>query len=232
MATDNKPKALKGITPKGIAGWPKLNVPDEYKGKKSYKTNLTLSAEDAAPMIEMIAKATEEAHAATVAQLKETIANGKTGDAKAKAKKALAALVTGVPYADAVDAEGNETGDIVFKFKANAEFEDKKTKKIKQIKIPLFDAKGKPTNAAIWGGSEIRVAYALIPYYVASANTCGVSLRIEGIKVINLVSSGGGYSADSLGFGEEEDGYDAGDMTGDESTGSCEPADPEDVADF
>lgn len=226
-----KPALVRGVTPKGIAAWPHLNRPDEFKGKKSYKVNLTLSGDESADLIEKIEEATKAAHAETVTKLEDTIKNGKTGDAKAKAKKALAALTIGYPHSPAVDADGNETGDIVFKFKANAEFEDKKTGRIKPITIPLFDAKGQPTKASIWGGSTIRVAYALIPYYVASANTCGVSLRIEGVKVINLVSGSGGRGADSLGFGEAEEGYEASDMEGDESTDS-ETSDATDEEDF
>lgn len=232
MASD-KPKLVTGITPKGVAGWPKLNVPDEYQGKKTYKTNLTLNAEDSAGLIEKINKETDKCVADTKAKLELTIKEGKTGDAKAKAKKALAALTTGFPYVDAVDEEGNETGDYLFKFKSNADFKDK-SGKVKQIKVPLFDAKGKPTSASIWGGSVIRVAYALVPYYVASANQCGISLRITGVKVIELRSAGGGYSADSLGLGEEEDGYESSSMEGDESTESADDssADPDEVDDF
>lgn len=230
---NDKPKLVKGITEKGIAVWPKLNVPDEYKGKKAYKADLILSEADAAGLIEKIEEGTAAIHAATIEQLTETTKTGKTGDAKAKAKKALAALTTGLPYSEAVDEDGNGTGNFNFKFKCNAEFEDKKTGKMRTITVPLFDSKGKPTKAAIWGGSTVRIAYALVPYYVASANQCGVSLRIEGVKVINLVSSGGGFSADSLGFGEEEDGYESESLTGDESDGD-DSAGPsvDDVDDF
>ena len=218
MAENKKPQLVKGVTPKGVAAWPYLNTPDEYKGKKSYKTNLTLTAEDAGALVQKIELETHKVLLETKEKLEETIANGKTGDAKAKAKKALAGLTTSLPFTAAVDDDGNETGDVVFKFKANAEFEDKKTGQTKAIVIPIFDAKGQPTKASIWGGSVIRVSYALVPYYVASANTCGVSLRIEGIKVIELNSGGGaGRSADALGFGEEEDGYEATSLTGDES---------------
>lgn len=202
-----KPKKITGVTPKGIASWPHLNTPDDYKGKKSYKVNLLLSAEDAEPLVAAIEKATEEAVAETRAKLEEAIATGKTGDVKAKAKKALASLTTSFPFSEAVDNDGDATGDYLFKFKANGEYEDKKTGLMKSIKIPLFDAKGQPTKASIWGGSTIRVSYVMAPYHVASANTCGVSLRIEGVKIIDLVSSGGARSAAAMGFGDEEEGY-------------------------
>lgn len=234
MADNKKPKWVKGVTPKGVASWPHLNTPDEYKGKKSYKVNLTLEGDLCGDLIEKIEEETQKALADTKAKLEDVVKNGKTGDAKAKAKKALAALSVTYPHVAAVDDDGNETGDYVFKFKANAEIKDKKTENMKPVKIPLFDAKGNKMTSSIWGGSIIRVSYSMIPYYVASANTCGVSLRIEGVKVIELVSGSGGRSADSLGFGEEEEGYEADLMTEDESSpdDSGSSASDDDTTDF
>lgn len=225
-----KPKLVRGVTPKGIAVWPHLNTPDEYKGVKSYKTGLLLEADDAANLIAKITEATEKSLADTREALENQAKAGKTGQAKAKARKALEELTVGYPYEDAVDDDGEPTGKTMFKFKAKAEFEDKKTRTTKPITIPIFDAKGKTTHVAIWGGSEIRVAYALVPYYVASANVCGVSLRIEGVKVINPVTGGAGRSADSLGFGEEEEGYEADEMGEPESDAMGD--DPDHIPDF
>jgi len=232
--SNDKPKLVKGITPKGCAVWPRLNTPDEYEGKKTYKSGLILSAEDAADLIDKIDTATADCLAATKEKLSDAVKNGKTGDIKAKAKKALAALETASPYTAAVDSDGEETGDVMFKFKSNADFKDGKTGKIKQIKVPLFDSKGKPTTVMIYGGSTIRVAYALVPYHMAATNKVGVSLRIEGIKVIEPAKSGGGYDANSLGFGEEEDGYESSGLEDDDSSDSSDDsdADPDEVTDF
>jgi hypothetical protein len=41
-------------TPKGAAGYPHLFQPDEYKGSSKYKVSLTLTAEAAAPLLELI----------------------------------------------------------------------------------------------------------------------------------------------------------------------------------
>ena len=48
----------------------------------------------------------------------------------------------------------------------------------------------------------------MAPYFVEGQAVCGVSLRIEGVQVIELVSGSGGRSADAMGFGEEE-GFEA-----------------------
>lgn len=61
-----------------------------------------------------------------------------------------------------------------------------------------------------------------------------MSLRIEGIKVIEPAKSGGGYDANSLGFGEEEDGYESSGLEDDDSvdTSDDSDADPDEVTDF
>lgn len=215
MATAKKHP--KGVTPKGIASWPHLNKPDEFKGARTYKTGLILSADDAEPLIERIKEETDKVVAETRERLQEAVKNGKTGEAKAKARKALEALNVKYPYTEAVDSDGNPTGDVLFRFKANSEFKDPKTGEMRPIRIALFDAKGKPTKVAIWGGSEIRVAFAFVGYHMVSTNDVGVSLRIEGVKVIKPADASAGRSAAGFGFGEEEDGFDGSEGGGDDS---------------
>lgn len=215
-----KPPLKKGVSPAGIASFPFLNRPDEYKGKKSYKTTLRIGGDESEALRDLINEETEKALADTKAKLEDLAKNGKDGKTKAKAKAALEELTTGLPYTESVDDDGEGTGDYEFKFKCNAEFEDKKTGDIKAITVPIFDAKKKQLNKtpkdkapAIWAGSTLKVAFSLVPYYVESAKVCGVSLRINGVQIIELVSGSGG-SADSMGFGDE-DGYES------EETGSA-----------
>lgn len=209
MAEDKKPKQARGITPKGIAVWPHLIDPDEYQGARTYKTGLIL--EDCDKLIEQIEEEAEKAYQAAKDELTEKAKSGKSGQDKAKAKKALEALTKGVPYAPHVDEDGNEIdGSHLFKFKSNSEFKDKKGN-VRPITIPIFDcAKPKPQvikPKAIWGGSVIRIAYVVVPYYVASANQAGVSLRIEGVQVIELNAGGGGTDAARYGFEGDDEGY-------------------------
>lgn len=208
-----KKKLTKGVSPAGVASFPFLNKPDEYKGKKNFKVTLTIGGDESAEFRAKIEAETEKVLAETRAAIEEKLAGAKDGKTKAKLKSLLEELETGLPFSPAVDDDGEETGDFEFKFKCGAEFEDKKTGDMKQIIVPIFNAKKvhlnpKGKNApSIWGGSTLKVAYALAPYFVEGAKVCGVSLRIEGVQVIELVSGGGGRSADALGFGEE-DGYD------------------------
>ena len=49
----------------------------------------------------------------------------------------------------------------------------------------------------------LKVAFDPIPYYMASTNKAGVSLRLKAVQVIDLVT-GGEKTADAFGFSEED----------------------------
>jgi hypothetical protein len=119
-----------------------------------------------------------------------------------------------VPYKESVDDEGDPTGDYEFNFKSAASFTDSKTGKVIPRTLKIFDAKKKEItgNVAIFGGSIIKVAYMVSPYYIAAQDAVGVKLLMNAVQVIELNSGAAGGTADSYGF-DEEDGY-----TGEEST--------------
>lgn len=194
----NKPNYVKGTTPKGIAKYPRLTEPDTKFNKSGvFSTKLILSAEDAAPLMEVIDKEIEKAYTEKVDKLK---ADGKAALAK-KAKRA------DPPYLAVCDDEGNETGEVEFSFKMNHQF-TKKDGTVEKRTPLLFDAKGHKIQGktSVWGGSEIKVAYQLVPFDSPVAGT-GVSARLNAVQIIKLVSGTGG-TASSFGFGEEE-GYEA-----------------------
>lgn len=180
------------ITPVGRAIYPKLNEPDtKFKEEGEYTVNLALSGDDAQSMIEVIEEAKKEALAMAKKKIK----------GKKKPKEA------DLPYFEVLDEDENETGEIAFKFKMKASGVSKKTGKRWERRPPIFDAKTNkidPEKTMIWGGTMMKVSYTVSPYYVPALGA-GVSLRLEGVQVIELVS-GGGASASDLGFGEE-DGY-------------------------
>lgn len=92
-----------------------------------------------------------------------------------------------------------------FKFSANESFEFK-GETIHQT-IPVYDASCKEISKTLTGignGSKVRVAYELIPFHMSTKNF-GISLRLTGIQIIDLIEYGT-QSASNLGFGDE-DGY-------------------------
>lgn len=97
-----------------------------------------------------------------------------------------------------------ETGKFQVKFKQKAKI--KVDGEMVDIKLGLFDAKGKPFKGdRLFGGSKIKVAFEVAPYFNAAVGA-GITLRPKAIQIIELVK--GGASASTFGFGEEE-GYSA-----------------------
>jgi hypothetical protein len=168
---------VKYTTPKGVAQYPYLDKPDtKFNPQGDYKLNLVLD---------------NEIDKKFVAVSKEV--KGK------RVKKA------DPPYFSEIDDDGNETGNIIFKLKQKAEITSKTGKTI-NMKVRLFDSKGKPlNNVAVWGGSKVKCAGSLMPYYTPTLGV-GVSMKLAACQVIDLVTSDS--SADTFGF-NEEDGYEA-----------------------
>lgn len=101
----------------------------------------------------------------------------------------------------------NDDGTITFKTKRKAQITRKKDKKVIEITVPQFDAKGKPIKpmVKIGGGSEIRLSLEI--YTWLASNKAGVSLRPLAVKVLELREGGSTRSADDYGFGDEEEGF-------------------------
>ena len=108
----------------------------------------------------------------------------------------------------------NDDGTITFKTKRKAQITRKKDKKVIEITVPQFDAKGKPIKpmVKIGGGSEIRLSLEI--YTWLASNKAGVSLRPLAVKVLELREGGSSRSANDYGFGDEEEGFDGADEMG------------------
>jgi len=185
----------KYITPTGAAVYPWLNTPDSrvFNGqpaRPAYKVSLRLEGEDVTKLQKTIDVLVEESY-------QKALEEAKPADKK-KIKKAY-------PYSEEFDADGNETGAYLFKFKQNAEIKTRSGEVIK-TNVPLFDAKKKVMKEPIFGGSEIKVAFTTRPYYMASTKSAGISCDLAAVQVLEL--GNGGQAASSFGFGEEE-GFEA-----------------------
>ncbi|MDE3021872.1 MAG: hypothetical protein KGI54_08435 [Pseudomonadota bacterium] len=217
MAKEKK-EVIKGLTPVGTAVYPYLNKPDDVggKGRPKYKVNLRLSPEESQALIESLEPHAEAAYEQALAELRDKATNGKDGKAKASAKKAIEALQKHLPWVEDVDAEGEPTGDYLFKFASNAEYE--KDGKVHKVNIPLFNGKN-ITKVLVGGGSLLKVAYVVVPFYMPATNTAGITLRIDAIQVKKPVAPGaGGRTAEAYGFDEEDEGFDEGDFAEDDDS--------------
>lgn len=213
MAKQNDRLEVSIVTPRGVAIYPKLNKPDtKFYADGVYETKLKFDPDATDGVIGKKTASWADIKAAIDANQEEFLKAKKAelakGDGKAKNKaKSIESIEWGVE--PDVNDEGEETGLIVVKAKMKASGKSKKDGSKWERSPRLFDAKGKlmPADKAIWGGSTLKVAGKVVPYYNAKDNVVGSTFYLEGVQVIDLVS-GGGRDAGSMGF-VEEDGYTA-----------------------
>lgn len=203
-----KPKKIK--TPRGRFMYPKLNEPDygtkEYPNEDgSYNVRLVLSAssQEAKQLIAKIKPLHEEA----IELGEEAFSNMKVA-----ARKKHGEVTINPFYEVLYDKETEEeTGDIAFRFKCKASGKRKNGPKAGtrwERKLIIFDAKGKlmARPPEIWGGTEGKISFTTRPYFVEGQATAGLSLQLEAVQIISLVTAGQRDASD-FGFEEEEDGY-------------------------
>jgi hypothetical protein len=185
-------KLLRLTSPKGVARYPWLSRPDvQFNTDGVYKVNLLVPVSECAELCAKLDELAEESY-------REAVAKAKTPAIAKQIKKAA-------PYGMFLDPEtGEETGQIEFKFKMNAKIKTA-TGEFKTLKPFIFDAKGNQVVVVpnIYGGSVLKVNFSPSPYFAANNKTAGISLRMNAVQVIELVSGTGG-GATGYGFGEEE----------------------------
>lgn len=203
MAKQQLPKI---VTPKGVAIYPKLTAPDEFKGEKNYKTGLLLDPSDAGvpEFIAKVQEAAQESFDEWEAEAKKEMASA-TGAKKAKLKKAMEEMELHTPLAPEYDDEGEETGNFILNVKMKAEGVTQAGKAWDR-RCPLFDSRGNDvtkTTPMLWGGSVLKLQVTLVPFAMTGTSRAGVSGRLEAVQIVTLAAGG----ADGSAFGVEEDGY-------------------------
>ena len=165
----------------GEAIYPHLNKPDvRFSEAGEYKVTLKVAKSDATEMLKLYTKAIDDS-------LKLAEQNQKGKGIKNAPK----------PFTE-------EDNFVFFKFKMKATGVNQKTKEKFSQRPQLFDAKKNPIplSTLIWGGSKMRVAYNLVPYYTPMLGA-GITARLKAVQVISLVEG-----KDSNLF-SKEDGYEA-----------------------
>lgn len=175
------------VTPTGIAMYPWLNKPDtKFDPDGFYHVNLKFEKET--PELDFLLKDLEKM---LEDYYQAACDNPKYAKFKSKIQKADI-------------FEEDDDGSKILKFKQKAVI--KSVKGTFNAKIALFDSKGKPSKDTIGGGSQIKVCFSAIPYFVPSTKTVGLTLRPVAVQIISLESFNG-TSAESYGFKQEEGGY-------------------------
>ena len=181
--------AAKAKVIQGNALWAKVFEPDtKFDPNGTYSIQVTIPEEEAAGICEYLDKVVQERF-----------------DEEVKAKpKMKNSLSTKAGYEPHYDKDGNETGLVEFRFKLKAKVQTRDGSLYDQKPI-VVDAKRNPmdSNNLIGNGSIVKVAFEPIPYVMASTKQVGVSLRLKGVQVIELVEYGNGGAS----MFDEEDGF-------------------------
>ena len=175
-------EAINYVSEIGEAIYPHLNKPDvRFNEAGEYKVTLKIPEAKAKGMI---------------AQIEKTI-EASISDAEAK---------TGKKVKVAPKLYSIENGFAFFKFKMKATGVNRKTKESFSQRPILYDAKKNPidpSSLSIWGGSKLKVAYTLRPYYTPVIGA-GVVGQMKAVQVIELVE---GNKPQQLDLFSKEDGF-------------------------
>ncbi len=170
--TDNTEKDY-FVTPYGVAVFPWLNRADtEYDANGQYHLRISIPLEEAAEFI------------AEMEAVRDAFWDGLP---PAKQKTYNKAACGEVEY----DEEGEETGNILFKCKmrANVTYKDKTGKETSFSQKPTIVDEDKNTlRELVYSGSILRAKGEYVPYAMASSKSVGVSLRLYGVQVKELVT--------------------------------------------
>lgn len=186
-------KAPRLVTPVGTLAFPYLTATDtKYYALGEYRTKIAYDPADPAwvAFIEKLTAVRDQLIAAEIAK-------------DPKVKNFEVAPISEKEF----DKEGNPTGRMTLTAKQKAVVISK-TKGELKFPIVIVDAKKQAwpaKGAPIYGGTKAKVS--VDPMAYVFKKTTGLSLRLVGVQVIDLVT-GGGANADAAGFGEE-DGYTA-----------------------
>lgn len=202
MADNKKKNNNEKFFAKGILKYPRLNAPDYGtdnfpKEGGEYNTKVIISGAE----LERLQKKMDRIYDEAIAEGKEKF------EKKAVAKRKKTPFAENPYFTPVYNEDEEETGDFEISVKTKASGVSKKTGKKWSRKVPLYDAKLNKLspNVNVYGGTVAKVSFTVSPYFVDANHLAGLSLRLEGVQVLELVS-GGEASASSLGF-EEEDGF-------------------------
>lgn len=181
-------QSKKFMTPFGTASWPRLNTPDrQFNPDGEYKVDLVLDPEEEG--VNDFVEAFRAYEATCYADL-----------CKEKGKKSLKKAAS--PLKEQLDDEDEPTGKFILRVKMKAKVTPKNGEAFTQ-RPKLFDANSQPMAEEIGGGSRIRVNLESVPFWTGTVGA-GVTNRLKGVQVIELVEPGG---SGSMGFAAVAGGF-------------------------
>ena len=178
-------------TPLGVAVYPRLNEPDyKFDPAGIFSVSVRVGAKEGQELKDKLDAKLDAWHKS---QMKER--------RKPQLKRA------DLTIKPAIDDDGNETGELDFKFTMKHNVTPQTGKR--WVHRPkLYDSQGKGfTGEAIGGGSKIIVNFVPAPYFTPTMG-CGLKMRLNAVQVVELVEYKK-IGAESLGFAVHEGGFKA-----------------------
>lgn len=218
MAQKKRKKVLQ-ISPVGIAVWPWVNKADtKYDEDGVYRVKLACDPNE--PKAAALVKAID-------AGVQKALADQKAEDEKGSTKRKYK-VMEDLPYAMEKNDADEETGRILFSFKLKAKGKTKEGE-IYDRKVALFNADGSALTKMVGGGSKLQISYELNTFYIPTkSGGAGVSLRMEAVRVLELVEYNG---RDAKGYGFDTDDEYSGAGDEDESPATAAKAGTDDDED-
>jgi hypothetical protein len=181
-------------SPKGIAVYPHLNKPDtkfDTANGGKYKVKLRMSKKECGAFIKEIDKVYEENIQAQAEDNNRDVEDLKRADK---------------PYTEE-KVDGKKTGDILIAFSMKARGKAKDGTEWEN-RPKFFDGAGNPIPNTklpqIGGGSSLKINCSLSGWFVPAMGA-GLTLRIRGIQLLELVEYSSGGNAEDFGFGTDGD---------------------------
>lgn len=204
-------------TPTGTAMWPKLDKPDtKFNAAGEYKVKITWRPDDDGyNEAERIIADLDTFCETCCSQYDEEQLEEFNKKQKKNPKKGAKPPEPGKRQDKGWGRDSDDDGDFIYiNFKMRASYE--KDGETKYMRPSVFNAKNVLLKnvPAIGNGSLMKVA-GKADFY-ATPQGIGLTMRLEGVKLIKIESYNG-RDASSFGFGGEEEGYDGDGSEGSES---------------
>ncbi len=194
IMSNARPKYEAFVSPVGTAIFPYLTKPDtRHVDSGVYHVDLSLPKELAADFTARLDRVLDNYMDTELTQTqKMTLARKPVF----KPEYTFPEYPEGATDAEREEIKANhvpeETGNVLFRVKMNAQFTTKKGEIVTQQPIVVLAETGERVTDPVFMGSTIRVKGQIIPYVNAAAQTVGLSLRLKSAQVIELVSGSGG----------------------------------------
>ena len=184
MSDEKRPTFEVFTTPVGELVYPWLTRADtRYDPDGVFQTKLLLPFEGAQELIARL----------------EGVLNDFVGTLDvAKQKQYTAAPV----FEPELDEEGEETGNVLIKFKLKNKITPKEGNPFEQTPVLVLAEDGSAVTAPIYGGTMARLKGQIVPYTNAMNKAVGVTLRLRSVQVHELVSGGSDGGAFWSDFGD------------------------------